>query len=144
MLSNCRNVYKTARETAGLTQEKSSDLLFISVRSLADYEAGRTIPGDDVVCKMIEVYSSIKLAYLHLKYSTAVGRRYLPDIILDDLPLSVIRFQKEYQDVSTVHKDMIEVACDGKIEEYEVPKWQKIKKEISDIASAAMSLMFVK
>ncbi|MFZ7119490.1 MAG: helix-turn-helix domain-containing protein [Eubacteriaceae bacterium] len=144
MLDNCRNIYKTARETAGLTQEKASELLFISVRSIADYESGRTIPGDDVVCRMIENYKSKILAYMHLKYSSDVGYKYLPDIISNDFSTSVIRFQKEYQDISTVHKDMIEVACDGMVDDNEVHKWEKVKKEISEMAGAAMALMFAK
>ncbi|MFZ7120723.1 MAG: helix-turn-helix domain-containing protein [Eubacteriaceae bacterium] len=143
MLSDCMNIYRTTRKHAGFTMEQASELLFIGVRSLADYEAGRTIPGDDVVCKMIEVYGSTKLAYLHLKYSTTVGMKYLPDIMIDDLPLSIVRFQKEYNDVTSVIDDMFQVVSDGKIDDEEVSKWKKVSKEISDIASAAMSLMFV-
>lgn len=52
----CGNIYKNARRAAGLTQEQAAEQLYISVRSLAEYEAGRTTPPDDVACRMIDVY----------------------------------------------------------------------------------------
>ena len=41
-----RNIYQTARERAGLTQEAASDRLYISTRgSLRMYETGRRRPS---------------------------------------------------------------------------------------------------
>ncbi len=40
MVQNYRNIYQIAREGTGLTQEKSSELLDISVDSLRAYEGG--------------------------------------------------------------------------------------------------------
>lgn len=88
MKGACGNIYKTARRAAGLTQEQAAEQLYISVRSIAEYESGRTIPPDDVVCRMVDLYGDRSLAYLHLKQSTEVGRRYLPDLHILDLPRS--------------------------------------------------------
>ena len=38
-----RNIYQIAQESTGLTQEKSSELMDISVDSLRDYEGGREL-----------------------------------------------------------------------------------------------------
>ncbi len=53
-----KNIYRIARECTGYTREEAAELLYISTRSLADYESGKTVPPDDVVCRMIEVYKA--------------------------------------------------------------------------------------
>lgn len=140
----CGNIYKNARRNAGMTQEQAAERLYTSVRSLAEYEAGRTIPPDDVVCRMVEIYGAKHLAYLHLKQSTEVGRRFLPELHILDLPRSVLKLQKEVADVNGVHQDMVNVACDGMINETEHDTWQRIETELSEMVGAGLSVIFAK
>ncbi|NLU53428.1 MAG: transcriptional regulator [Clostridiaceae bacterium] len=138
------NIYKSARKNAGLTQEEAAEQLFISVRSLTEYESGRTTPPDDVVCRMVEIYKAKYLAYLHLKNSTEVGRRFLPDLHIMDLPRSVLRLQKEVKDVTDIHPEIVDVACDGTIEEHEQKTWQDIEKELLEMVGAGLSVVFAR
>lgn len=138
----CRNIYKAARHNTDLTQEQAAEMLNVSPRSLSDYEQGRTIPNDDIVCKMIEIYGTDWLAYEHLKQSTEIGKRFLPDIDFTDLAKSVLRLQKEVRDLETVNNDMIDIACDGIIEEHETRKWQNVVKEINEMVGAALAVVF--
>ncbi|MFS8542113.1 MAG: helix-turn-helix transcriptional regulator, partial [Tissierellales bacterium] len=69
MKKRCRNIYRIARKSAGYTQEEAAELLHVSPRSLSDYEQGKTIPPDDVVCKMVEIYGARWLGYEHLRQS---------------------------------------------------------------------------
>lgn len=142
MQSNSMNIYRTARRLSGFTREKAAELLFISVRSIAEYEAGRTIPNDETVCRMIDTYGTHWLGYEHLKRSTEVGRRYLPEINITDLAKSVLRLQKEVSDVNLINSDMVEVACDGVVHDHELEKWENVQKEISEMAAAAMAVLF--
>ena len=48
MPDNDKTIYKTCREAAGYTQERAAELLNLSVRQLARFEAGELIPGDDI------------------------------------------------------------------------------------------------
>jgi len=119
MKRNCGNIYKTARRNAGLTQEQAAERLYTSTRSLLEYEAGRTTPPDDVVCRMVLVYGDKSLAYMHLKQSTEVGRKFLPELYILDLPRSVLKLQKEVMDVTKISPDIVDVSCDGKVDEKE-------------------------
>ena len=58
-----RNIYQIAQESTGLTQEKSSELMDISVDSLRAYEGGKRTSSDKIVIKMIEIYDTQYLAY---------------------------------------------------------------------------------
>ncbi|UZQ85076.1 helix-turn-helix transcriptional regulator [Thermoclostridium stercorarium] len=144
MKRTCENIYKNARQSAGLTQEQAAALLNVSPRTLSEYESGRIIPADDIVCKMVVVYKAKHLAYLHLKQSTEVGRRFLPELHILDLPRSVLKLQKEVKDVTDIHSEIVDVACDGEIEEHERETWGYIEKEILEMVGAGLSVIFAK
>lgn len=144
MKNTCGNIYKSARRTAGLTQEQAAEKLYISVRSLAEYEAGRTIPPCDVVCRMVDVYGAKHLAYLHLKQSTEVGRRFLPELHILDLPRSVLKLQKEVKDVTDIHPEIVDVACDGTVDEHESETWRSIERELMEMVGAGLSVVFAR
>lgn len=139
-----RNIYQIAREATGLTQEKASEHLDISVDSLRAYEGGKRIPPDHVVIKMIEIYNTQYLAYQHLKTADEVGRTYLPNIEIRELPSAILRLQKEVTDFLKVKDEMIEITCDGIIDKEEKPRWDAIMKELNDIMDAIMSLKFIR
>lgn len=144
MHTSCANIYRLARDAASITRDQASERINSSTRSLADYETGKTIPGDDIVCLMIEVYGAPWLAYKHLQMSSKVGQKHLPDIEITDLPKSVLRFQKEVNDLGKVNDDMVEVACDGRIDEDEMHRWQKTKKEVKEVIKAGFELLFAR
>ncbi|NLW90037.1 MAG: helix-turn-helix domain-containing protein [Syntrophomonadaceae bacterium] len=144
MKSECQNIYKLCRLPAWLNQDVAAERLEISPRSLSDYETGKTIPGDDVVCRMIELYGAPELAYLHLKENTEVGRRYLPAICLDELPRAVLRLQKESRDMQAIEGDLISIACDGVVDNNEQSLWGKARTELQELAGAALAVLFTR
>ncbi|AHM56384.1 putative prophage lambdaCh01, transcriptional regulator [Peptoclostridium acidaminophilum DSM 3953] len=144
MKAQCKNMYQNARQLAGLTQLMAAEYLNVSVRSLADYETNRTIPPEDIVCAMDKLYNARWLVYMHMKQNTLLGRIYLPDVEFSDVAKSVLRLQKEMHDLSKINNSMIEIACDGIVDKYEEQKWERITKEVDDVAGAAMALIFSK
>ncbi|NFT07917.1 helix-turn-helix domain-containing protein [Clostridium botulinum] len=144
MMEEYRNIYQIARESTGLTQERACELLDISVDSVRAYEGGKRVPPDRVVIKMIEIYNAQYLAYQHLKTSAEVGQKYLPNIEIKELPLAMLRLQKEVSDFIKLKDEMIEITCDGIIDDEEKPRWAKIMKELDDVVEAIMALKFAK
>lgn len=144
MVEQYRNIYQIAREATGLTQEKASERLDISVDSLRAYEGDKRIPPDRVVIKMIEIYDAQYLAYQHLKTSDLVGKSYLPNIEIKDLPSAMLRLQKEVNDFIKLRDEMIDITCDGVIDDTEKDRWEVIIKELNDVADAIMALKFAK
>ena len=45
MQDNSRNIYQTARKSAGLTQEAAAERLAVSLTSLRAYEGGERVPA---------------------------------------------------------------------------------------------------
>lgn len=144
MKIDCQNIYKTCRYDAGMNQETAAERLFISTRSLSDYETGRTIPGDDIVCRMIETYNAPELAYLYLTTSNEVGKRFLPRICMDELPKAVLRLQMKSKHMKDNEGDLISIACDGEIDSTEHVQWLNTKKELHELVGAALAVLFTK
>ena len=74
MNSDFKTMYARHRRAAGMTQEKAAELLGCSVRTLANWEASITIPPDDKVALMCDIYSSTTLAVEHLRVTTMLAR----------------------------------------------------------------------
>ncbi|SMC64190.1 helix-turn-helix domain-containing protein [Sporomusa malonica] len=137
-----KTIYQSARFNTDLTGERAAELLHISVESLRAYERSATIPPSEAVLRMIEVYNTPWLAYQHLKTNDPVGREYLPDIELRDLPSSVLVLQKEMADTHSVSQDMIAVACDGRVDKREEKSWFAVRKELTELIGGALSVLF--
>ena len=75
-----RNIYQTARKAAGLTQEAAAEQLAVSVESLRAYETGHRVPPNDVVERMVVCYDKQYLAYQHLKESSDLMARVVPEL----------------------------------------------------------------
>ena len=75
-----RNIYKTARRAAGLTQEAAAEKLGISVESLRAYETDQRIPPNDVVELMVICYNAQHLAYQHLRETNSLMERVVPQL----------------------------------------------------------------
>lgn len=139
-----RNIYQTARIAAGLTQERAAELIGLSVRSLAAYESNERIPADDVVVRMVDVYGTQFLAFQHLRNNMELARTILPEITPSNLPMAILRLQKELNDFLHLKDEMTEIVCDGVISENEVDRWNAIMKELDDIEQAILSVRFAK
>lgn len=139
-----KNIYQIARESAGMTQEKAAELLNISVDSIRAYEGSRRIPQDKTVINMIEIYNAQYLAYQHLKTSAEVGQKYLPNVEITQLPVAILRLQKEVKDFIDCEDLLIKIGADGRVDPDEVDDFKRIIKELDDVAEAIMCLKFSK
>lgn len=142
MRTSCTNIYQIARKSAEMTQEQAAEMLHVSVRSLADYEGGRTTPSGDTVCSMIEIYKTPWLAYEHLRQSSEVGKRYLPSVEFVNLSQSVLRLQKEMGDVSAMERKIVEVAYDNVVHPYQESVWEMAEKEVLEMVGAGLGVLF--
>jgi len=138
------NIYQTARESSGLTQEKAAERIGVSVESIRVYEAGKRIPPDDVVVRMIDIYNTQYLAYQHLRQNVMAASAIMPqNLKILSLPEAILRLQKEVSDFVKLRDEMIDITCDGIISDDERPAWNTIVKELNDITEAIMNLKFV-
>ena len=138
----CGTIYQIARKSAGLTQRQAVELLHVSESSLSAYERGITSVPDDIVKNMIEQYGTKWLGYQHLQTTTLIGQMFLPPLNLTDVAKAVLRLQKEINDVRNINSEMVDIACDGIVEDGELRRWLHVTKEVREVAEASLAVVF--
>ncbi len=139
-----RNIYRIARETAGLTQSRWAEMLGVCIESIGLYESGRGLPSDDVVATMAEVAGLPVLGYWHLKLKSSVANDLLPDVAVMPLAQAVINLLSELGDLEEKHvtADLLRIAKDGMVDDSEQAVFVEILDELDDVIRASLAVKF--
>lgn len=113
------------RNNAGLTQEQASEKLCICLRSLINYENGKTNVPDDIANKMSQIYNAPVLGYYWLR-NTQTGKNILPALTKSSLSESGLCFLDGLNTANEHRADLIKICLDNKIDASEQPKFKKI------------------
>ena len=135
-----RNIYKTARTVAGLTQERWAEAVGVSVDSIRGYEAGAVIPADETVRAMSEISGLAPLSYWHLCNKSTLAADMLPDVEQLPLPQAVVQLLVAIEQFGEDHGNLLAMAADGKISADEALEWQGIKKRLDLVVKAALQV----
>ena len=136
------NVCRIARKTAGMTQERWAEALDVSVDAVGLYEAGKIMPSDEVVLRMIEVSGHTAIGYWHLLNKSRVARELLP--AAERLPLSQAAIRlllaiREFNDRKRPEQ-LLWIAADGIVDPKERGEFEEIIRELQAIIQAAMQI----
>lgn len=141
MQKDCENRYKTCRNATEFTQEQASELLNISVRTLSDYENGKTPVPEDIVVSMVKAYNSPLLAYYHMKENSPLGA-FLPDIMppqsYTDVAYQLIIAQ---DDLAPAVEAIKTIMRDGMVQEWEEEDYQKAVSCLEVVNGKIMSVI---
>lgn len=135
------NVYFKARKNASKYNEKlfsregASELLGVSVSTLADYELGVTkvVPVDKVVL-MSELYNAPELKAIYCKKECPIGRDLPIATKINGLEGIVLRIIKEFEVAGKVQNRLIKIASDGEIGPDEKEALKEIMGKLDDIS----------
>lgn len=144
MATESQNIYKTVRKSAGFTQERAAQLLNVSVDALRDYEQGQRPVPSDVASAMCDVYQAPYLAVQHLRLSSELGRRVVPEIQLKDLPEAVLGVLAAVQKFVAKRDALVEIASDGQISADEQAEWDEIMQLMDNLNAAVTNMRFSK
>ena len=135
-----RNIYRTARTVAGLTQERWAEAVGVSVDSIRGYENGAVIPADETVKAMSEISGLAPLSYWHLCNKSALAADTLPEVEQLPLPQAVIQLLCAINDFKEYHGGLLELAADGKITSNEIGYWSQIIARLDKVIQAAIQV----
>lgn len=137
-----RNIYKTARRCADLTQEAAAERLGISVESIRAYETGLRIPPNEVVEQMVICYNAQYLAYQHLHETNALAARIVPALEPRSLLEVAVRFYNRMTRFAKGRQmeQLLIMAEDNQIDEEEQAEFDAIMAEMWEMARGYMEL----
>ena len=139
-MRNYRNIYQTARELKGLTQEAAAERLDISVDSLGAYEQDRRRPPDSTVLRMAQLYDFPYLCYQHIA-SGELGS-VLPEVTpksLEQATMRLVRLIGKFAKSGRLDQ-LLEINEDGQITAEERPLHDAIMDELREITSTYIEL----
>ena len=138
-----RNIYRDARITAGLTQERWGELLGISADSVRAYETDKVTPSDEVVLRMAEAAGQQIICYWHLIHKSRVAASLLPELDRKRLPeavLSLLVAVRNFQDDGM--RELTRIAADGKISPEEQADYMTAMEQLQSVVREALHLQF--
>ena len=139
-MRNYRNIYQTARELKGLTQEAAAERLDISVDSLGAYEQDRRRPPDSTVLRMAQLYDFPYLCYQHIASGELGG--VLPEVTptsREQATMRLVRLIGKFAKSGRLDQ-LLEINEDGRITAEERPLHDAIMAELRDITSTYLEL----
>lgn len=146
MKQHSTNIYRSARLTAGLTQERWAEYLGISPDAVRQYEGGVIMPSDDVVTRMAEVSGQHILAYWHLVRKSRLAADILPELGEEKgLPEAVLALLIQIEDFREDGlRRLTRIAADGKISEDEAEDYESALRQITELVRRAYALGYAK
>lgn len=144
MCCNGRNIYKNARQSAGLTQERAAEMLGTSVESIRAYETGGRVPPSEMVELMVICYNAQFLAYQHIRASANMARSIIPDIKESTLLEASARLTNRIYAFADNHLDrrLMQIAEDNCISAAERQEFDAIAQDLAEIVEAALALRY--
>lgn len=140
MQTQAANIYMSARLSAGITREKAAELLYTSVRSLADYELDVRVPPNDVVARMVDLYASPWLAIWHLRACVPIAQTVIPAVEEVSLPEAVLQLIAAADDLGADTSDLIQIARDGRVDDLEADRFEQILDRLQPLVAAALAV----
>ena len=137
-----RNIYKTCRKSAGLTQEAAAERLGISVESLRAYDTGQRVPPNDVLELMVILYNAQHLAYQHLRETNALYSSVVPDVQPKSILEASAKLTNRIFIFAESHADrrLLRITEDNVIDPGERAEFNAIMEDLQEIVEAALEL----
>lgn len=137
------NLYTEVRNKLGLSREKASELLeTISPEKLERIENEKQLPTPEDVMIMAEKYSEPSIKNYYCANQCPMGQHYVPRIEFDDLEKTVLKLVASLNAINAKKDQLIEIASDGVVHDYELASFVNIQNELEKL-SFALSKMEV-
>ena len=137
-------IFKNARNTAGLTQERWAETLGVSVDAVQNYEYGRNFPTEETVLLMADISGYKILPYQYMSMKSRIGGAILPElderVSLPKAVLSLMVVLKDLQDLWT--PKLMRMAADGKITEDEAAQFKSCMNQLTELTKCVYDLKY--
>lgn len=142
MPQETRNIYKTCRKAAGLTQEAAAERLGISVESLRAYETGQRMPPDEVVEAMSDLYNTLYLIVRHVREKNAMYGRVVPEVPQIGVLEASAKLRNRLDSFAERRgaKRLMLITEDNVIDDSERPEFDEILEELGEIPALYLAL----
>ena len=127
-------MFKDARKQAGLSINVAALELHIGPRTLVNYENSHTTIPPEAVLNMADVYDQPVLVARFCAEQCPIGQVYAHSPKEKCLTENILTLLKELNDIKNDKNRIIEIASDGIIDRDEKHCWDRIMKNLDELA----------
>lgn len=141
------NIYCRCRKEAAKYNDKlnsregASELLGVSPSSLADYELGNTkvVPVDKVVL-MADLYNAPEIKNYYCTHECPIGQETIHKLEVAEFDRLTLKVLAALRKMDSINDALIEIAADGKVNDWERPKFNEVMESLDDMAKHTQEL----
>ncbi len=139
-------IFKNARNTAGLTQERWAETLGVSVDAVQNYEYGRNFPTEETVLLMADISGYKILPYQYMSMKSRIGSEILPELEERvSLPKAVMELMVVLKDLQDIWvPKLMRMAADGRISDSEVLQFKSCMNVLTDLTKCVYDVKYAK
>lgn len=136
------NIYRQARETAGMTQQRWAEMLGVSTEAVKQYESGGYTPADDVVLAMADISGLQILGTWHLRRKSAIAAWTIPPVERLPLAQAVVQLLAAVQTFEQRHHAdaLLIISADGHVDAEEEPRFNECLSDLQPLIKAALQI----
>ena len=141
MSAEKKNIYRQAREAAGLTREEASEQLEImSVDRIGRIENDIYPPYPIEALLMAKIYREPSLCNYYCAQECPIGQQYVPEIRLKGLSQIVLEVLSSLNAMEKSSAKFVDIAVDGKIGDDELADFLEIQQNLERISVTVETL----
>lgn len=136
-----KNVYWTAREEAGLTRDAAAEKMeYVSTDRIERIEYEKSAPHPDEILRMAECYNKPSLCNYYCSHDCPIGQVYVPAVEEKSLSQITVEMLNTLNILNEEKNRFLQIVVDGKLSENEVEDFDRIQKELEQMAMIIDSL----
>ena len=135
-----KNQYQLAREAAGLTREKASEVTGLSITQIVRIENDKAFPHPYDILAMAKGYKIPSLCNYFCSNECELGKKYVDNVPLMDLSQVIMGILDSINTLEGRKSCLIRLAADGKITPEECSEFYRVLGELDKISDLTNAL----
>ena len=136
-----KNIYWISREEAGLTRDAAAEKMeYVSTDRIERIEYEKSDPHPDEVLRMAECYNKPSLCNYYCSHDCPIGQVYVPAVEEKSLSQITVEMLNTLNILNDEKNRFLQIVVDGQLSESEVEDFDRIQKELEQMAMIIDSL----
>ena len=137
-----KSKYQEKREECQLSREAAAEVTHISSDRIEKIELRGAMPYPDEVVSMANAYKEPALCNYYCTHECAIGERFVPEIIMKDLPQTVLEMVVALNKIQDRQTRLMEISMNNAVGDNQIRDFIEIQEELARISLLVETMQF--
>lgn len=134
--------YQEKREECNLSRDAASEATHLSSDRIEKIENRGATPYPDEVVAMADAYREPALCNFYCTHECEIGKRFVPEIVLKDLPQTVLEMVVALNKIQDRQTRLMEISMNNAVGDDQIRDFIEIQEELARISLLVETLQF--